>query len=157
SSRRRESVARRASARHRAEHDGLAHRSFQAPEAEQAMTSKASARPVAFLATAIVIGLLLSACFTPASTVCDAGRVCPATTRCGTVRRQCILPGCGDGVRSESEKCEGTDLGGETCASLGYHGQTTGLACTEACGFDTSGCTGKCGDGKVYGQPPTDS
>jgi hypothetical protein len=114
------------------------------------MMSKMAGR-VALLATAIVIGLLLSACLSPASTVCDDGRVCPANTRCDTVRHQCILPGCGDGVRSASEKCEGTDLGGDTCESLGYYGQTTGLACTEACGFDTSGCTGRCGDGKING------
>jgi hypothetical protein len=52
----------------------------------------------------------------------------------------CIAPTCGDGIRSASESCEGTDLGGATCATLGYAGGT--LTCSTACNFVTSGCTG---------------
>jgi hypothetical protein len=47
---------------------------------------------------------------------------------------------CGDGVRAETEQCDGTDLGGATCESLGY--ALGGLACDPAtCAFDTSGCS----------------
>jgi hypothetical protein len=59
---------------------------------------------------------------------------------------------CGDGVRSSIEPCEGNDLGGQTCRSLGFYGQEgTGLKCANDCTFDTSGCSGKCGDGVING------
>jgi len=55
---------------------------------------------------------------------------------------------CGDGVRQEEyEACEGADLGGATCQSLGYYLGT--LACASSCTFDTSGCAERCGDGIV--------
>ena len=47
-------------------------------------------------------------------------------------------PGCGDGVVSGAESCDGANLGGETCATLGC--ATGTLACTGGCGFDVSGC-----------------
>src|SRR5439155_13558836 len=37
------------------------------------------------------------------------------------------------------ESCDGADLGGATCASLGFGGGV--LGCTASCGFDPSGCT----------------
>ena len=46
---------------------------------------------------------------------------------------------CGNGTRDGSEQCDGPDLGGATCASLGFTPDGT-LACTAGCGFDTSGC-----------------
>jgi hypothetical protein len=48
-------------------------------------------------------------------------------------------PMCGDGFKSASEPCEGTDLGTSTCDSEGFLGGT--LACTATCTLDTSGCT----------------
>ncbi|MBU1238919.1 hypothetical protein KJ865_04345, partial [Myxococcota bacterium] len=56
---------------------------------------------------------------------------------------------CGDETlqSSEGEECDGSELGGETCESLGYgSGQ---LACSEQCGFDISGCQDSCGDGTI--------
>ena len=50
------------------------------------------------------------------------------------------VPGCGDGVREGHESCDGTDLGGATCATLGLAGGT--LGCTAGCGFDVSQCSG---------------
>jgi len=47
-------------------------------------------------------------------------------------------PTCGNGARDGSEQCDGTDLGGATCASLGFTPDGT-LACTSGCSFDTSG------------------
>lgn len=52
---------------------------------------------------------------------------------------------CGDGQRLGAEACDGTDLGGATCVSVGYaYGD---LSCTSECALDLSGCHGECGDG----------
>jgi len=49
-------------------------------------------------------------------------------------------PACGDGsIRSGCEQCDGTNLGGESCASQGFTGGT--LTCTPGCMFDTTACT----------------
>ncbi len=49
------------------------------------------------------------------------------------------LPECGDGsLNAVGEQCDGGDLGGESCTSIGFGGGT--LACDGTCAFDTSGC-----------------
>lgn len=50
---------------------------------------------------------------------------------------------CGNAEQEPTEQCDGEDLGGKTCASLGLIAGT--LACDSMCDFDTSGCT--CGNG----------
>ncbi len=45
---------------------------------------------------------------------------------------------CGNNVREAGEACDGSDLGGKTCAGLTFTGGT--LACKANCSFDTSGC-----------------
>jgi len=47
-------------------------------------------------------------------------------------------PVCGNGVKESGEPCDGSDLGGATCQSLGWDGGT--LACTAGCAYDTSAC-----------------
>jgi hypothetical protein len=47
---------------------------------------------------------------------------------------------CGDGHAAPPEQCDGSDLSGATCASLGEGDGV--LACTPGCRFDTTGCTG---------------
>jgi hypothetical protein len=70
----------------------------------------------------------------------------------GTCRSGACQPHlCGDGVRTAGEACDGKDLAGQTCLSLGYYSENPGLACTPSCTFDTSGCTGICGDGITNG------
>jgi hypothetical protein len=58
---------------------------------------------------------------------------------------------CGDDLAEGVESCDGIDLGGADCLSLGFASGT--LACTAGCGFDVSGCAGPppntCGDGVV--------
>ncbi|HUE29308.1 MAG TPA: hypothetical protein VMR79_00430, partial [Verrucomicrobiae bacterium] len=62
---------------------------------------------------------------------------CTCAMTCGTVAG--IQPG---------EDCDGADLGGATCVSLGFGGGT--LACSPDCAFDTSQCgPERCGDGLV--------
>lgn len=59
----------------------------------------------------------------------------------------CVAAVCGDGRRDTSEPCEGADVGGATCASAGFYAGE--LACTPTCELDTTGCSGRCGDGVV--------
>lgn len=64
---------------------------------------------------------------------------------------------CGDNVISGAEVCDGTDLGGQSCASQGFVGGA--LACNGSCtAFDTSACIGvaACSDqsiGSALGTP----
>lgn len=55
---------------------------------------------------------------------------------------------CGNGRIDEDEDCDGQELGGATCVSLGYAGGE--LGCSDDCSFDLSGCEPvPCGDGVV--------
>lgn len=57
------------------------------------------------------------------------------------VARGGAFPACGDGtVNLAGELCDGADLGGTSCTTLGFQGGT--LTCDSSCGFDTSGCVG---------------
>jgi len=71
------------------------------------------------------------------------------TAACGYDLSVCSLS-CGDGLLSEEhEQCEGTDLGGQSCQSLGMGaGQ---LACDANCRYDATGCESQaiCGDGTL--------
>lgn len=46
---------------------------------------------------------------------------------------------CSDSVQGGTEECDGTDLAGEDCVSLGFDGGT--LSCGLSCTFDDSACT----------------
>ncbi len=63
----------------------------------------------------------------------------------------CTEGKCGDGIiqGGHGEDCDGTNLGDQTCRSLGLGGGT--LGCHASCRFDVSGCeiTAECGDGIV--------
>jgi cysteine-rich repeat protein len=77
---------------------------------------------------------------------CAGGQVCvpPGSAEACTCADTCgTIPGIQSG-----EECDGGDLGGRTCADLGFPGGV--LACTPECTLDTSGClTAVCGDGLV--------
>jgi Metallo-peptidase family M12 len=77
------------------------------------------------------------------------GDVVSAEIRSTVATASCLKPAtCGNGVLDSGEQCDGGDLGGATCASLGYASGT--LACDANCTFDTSQCVaGPCGDGIV--------
>lgn len=58
-----------------------------------------------------------------------------------------VPPVCGNDVIEGTEECDGTNLGGESCLSLGYD-CGGGLACLLGCSYDTLGCSASaCGDG----------
>jgi cysteine-rich repeat protein len=63
---------------------------------------------------------------------------------------------CGDSLvqEGEGETCDGGNLNGQTCQSLGYGGGT--LACGAECAYDTDGCTNVCGNGLVEGDEGCD-
>jgi hypothetical protein len=66
----------------------------------------------------------------------------------------CVTTSCGDGVLQGGEQCDGTLLGGKTCADLpGFNGGT--LVCKADCTYDTSGC-GYCGDSVKNGTETCD-
>ncbi len=71
------------------------------------------------------------------------------STRIGSFRFASCSSDCGNGAIDSGEACDGSLLGGQTCASFGCSGGT--LACDASCsGFDLSGCFGCpaiCGDG----------
>lgn len=79
----------------------------------------------------------------------------PGRARCGADCQidptPCLDSGmCGDGFATPFwEACDGKDNGGETCASLGFHGGR--LFCRDNCQFDISQCE-RCGDGVVQPQ-----
>ena len=82
---------------------------------------------------------------------------------CGACANKCLLgqvclsgkcvKACGNAAIDAGEQCDGAQLGGKTCVSLGYHGGT--LVCGALCGFDVSGCH-RCGDGTINGKEQCD-
>lgn len=93
----------------------------------------------------------LSSAFVKAAAV--YGTACPATRPVGefdAFLSQCTVqvesaagggpfPTCGDGtVNVPGEHCDGSDLGGASCASLGFLGGV--LGCSPACRFDSAAC-----------------
>lgn len=61
---------------------------------------------------------------------------------------------CGNGILEPNEECEGFELRGATCDSLGL---SVGLMkCGADCKLDTTGCGGKCGDGQIQGSEQCD-
>jgi Beta-propeller repeat len=55
---------------------------------------------------------------------------------------------CGDNTMDVGEECDGSNLGAETCQTLGFHFGGK-LSCTSDCRFDSLDCIeyGRCGDG----------
>jgi hypothetical protein len=59
---------------------------------------------------------------------------------------------CGNNVRRDTEQCDGTDVAGQSCTSVGYDSGT--LTCAASCTFDTAACVGTgpvCGDNVATG------
>ena len=103
-------------------------------------------------------------CLSPEQTAACAGHAegedCTLTGITGVCQGGVCEPLiCGDGVRTGTESCDGSDLGGATCKTAGFY-EPDGLACTPFCTFDTSQCKAFCGDGIVQteelcdGAPP---
>jgi hypothetical protein len=92
---------------------------------------------------------------------CDGAADCPAGLSCddryvgGGGPRVCLpadfSPRCGNGAvepfSDAHEACDGADV--PSCREVGFAVGT--VACTDACGTDSSGCRDVCGDGLVTG------
>ncbi|MCA9662207.1 MAG: hypothetical protein KC486_27965 [Myxococcales bacterium] len=80
----------------------------------------------------------------------DGGGVLGCDDACALVTDECLADEvCGDGFIGATESCEGDDLMGQTCASIGF--ADGDLACSDTCEFDTSGCFDVCGDEAITG------
>jgi hypothetical protein len=71
---------------------------------------------------------------TTTTTVTDTSDA-PTTTTAST---STTVPTCGNGRLDRGEQCDGTNLFGRTCETLGFTGGE--LACRPDCLFDNSGC-----------------
>lgn len=59
-------------------------------------------------------------------------------------------PICGNGILEEDEVCDGTDLSGESCVTLGF--DIGELSCRDDCSYDDSRCTSfDCGNSEIEG------
>ena len=59
---------------------------------------------------------------------------------------------CGDGFIDPAEECDGANLQGQTCESLGHYNLTGTLGCTATCEYNRADCGGRCGDGVLQEQ-----
>lgn len=101
-----------------------------------------------------LLGLLVAACgssgpetfancgngILDAGEECDDGPGLPHTNDTDACLSTCKIARCGDGfVHMGVEDCDGNNLGGGTCMSLGFEAGN-GLRCTTGCAYDVSQC-----------------
>ncbi len=103
---------------------------------------------IGLLMMPVILGLVFSPVFLPF-------KIAKVDADTFSVTVTITPPVCGNNIRQGNEQCDGTDLGGQSCVSLGYAGGT--LTCKADCTFNTSGCTtgGGGGGGGGYVPPPT--
>ncbi|MDY0000820.1 MAG: hypothetical protein RBU30_05960 [Polyangia bacterium] len=74
---------------------------------------------------------------------CAADCAVESGWHCSGAPSVCVPDTCGDALIDLYERCDGANLGGETCLSRGHlQGGGAGLACLASCQFDLSGCLG---------------
>jgi hypothetical protein len=69
--------------------------------------------------------------------------------RAADVQVTAIVPGCGDGIVSTGEQCDGANLNGASCATVGFSSGT--LSCSTLCTFVTDACVLEENDGERSG------
>jgi cysteine-rich repeat protein len=78
---------------------------------------------------------------------CDPACLMEPGWRCEGEPSSCETS-CGDGIRDSWEECDGSDLGGQTCESIGGGYSGGELSCSPDCRLDTFDCDlPSCGDG----------
>jgi len=53
---------------------------------------------------------------------------------------QMVISSCRNGFLEDGEQCEGSNLGGQSCVTLGGSGSTGNLSCNSDCTFNMGGC-----------------
>ena len=104
--------------------------------------------------SAWLIATLFVGCVDSSSVQCGFG-LCPQGSTCDEAAEVCIPAGCGDGVVSGDEQCDGTVDPTFDCTAFGFY-QAEGLKCSSACKLDTSGCAQSCGDHEINGPETCD-
>jgi hypothetical protein len=99
---------------------------------------------------AVALVIASSGCINSKSVECGFG-LCPPGSTCDETAQKCIPAGCGDGAVAGVEQCDGPiDPALQLdCSSFNFYGGM--LACSAECTYDTSACTGSCGDHKING------
>jgi len=93
---------------------------------------------------------VVAACVQSGQVECEDGLVCPEKYTCDDANHLCIPPGCGDGLVSTFEQCDGSRFAqDEDCGSYGYYVGT--LSCSSICTVSTSQCRDRCGDHEING------
>jgi len=77
--------------------------------------------------------------FAAGTAICESGCTGFDTSGCSN---------CGNGAIDAGEQCDGTSLGGASCASIGMGFGGGTLRCGSTCAYDTSMCT-RCGNGSI--------
>jgi len=57
----------------------------------------------------------------------------------------CLVEGCGDGLVTGTEECDGDVMPETSCDQIGFY-QPGALGCTARCSYETSACGSSCGD-----------
>jgi hypothetical protein len=82
------------------------------------------------------MGLTTTTVVTPSTATSTTTSTSSSTTTSTTTTTS--VPACGNGRLDRFEQCDGTNLFGRTCLTLGFHGGT--LGCRPDCIFDVRAC-----------------
>ena len=86
--------------------------------------------------------LLLCQCAKGSGVASCGDGTCQSSESVETCPQDCTQVGCGNGAVEGDEECDGADLNGATCASLGF--ATGSVGCTTSCEYNTGFCQSTC-------------
>ena len=90
----------------------------------------------------LVPSLFLFHCARAATGPTCGDGICHPSENFESCPEDCVEAGCGNGQIELGEECDGSNLDGQTCATLGF--DSGSLACTYFCEFDTTQCQASC-------------
>lgn len=101
-----------------------------------------SMKNILYISLLSVLSLTLFQCAKGSGSASCGDGVCASTESVDTCPADCTADGCGNGSIDGEEECDGADLGGATCVSLGF--ATGSLGCTTSCAYNTGFCRAEC-------------